>query len=212
MELKWEKSTRLAVCIQPFFLFFFLNIRHIKLKYAWAYTEVHFIINLHVSIGRVFKERAYLKRTTTNTSSLLLLWCRDATLRLSGGCGSAAPRRVKGLTTIIPHVFFKNRQMAGHILPFPGLWWAFSERCWPLSQLSAPSPNSAQPSCSADQSLDAGGKEIDRLDRYGDRWGKCINVQIGKRRWQMQIRDVFFFLLYNNDDVCGQSVIVACSL
>lgn len=44
-------------------------------------------------------------------------------------------------------------------LPFLGLWLVFSEHCWPLSQQSAPSPNSAQPSWRVDQSLDARRKE-----------------------------------------------------
>lgn len=54
--------------------------------------------------------------------------------------------------------------MHGHVreqlLPSPGLSLVFSERCWPLSLQSDPSPNSTQPSCSVDYSLDAERKEI----------------------------------------------------
>lgn len=65
------------------------------------------------------------------------------------------------------------------LLPFPGLSLAFSERCWPLSPQSAPSPNSTQPSCSASVfgCVEEGDKSNnDRADRYGDLRGEIINV------------------------------------
>lgn len=64
-------------------------------------------------------------------------------------------------------------------LPFPGLSWAFSERCWPLSPQSAPSPNSTLPFCYV--SIFGCGTEGNKsknypLDRYCDYWRKIINV------------------------------------
>lgn len=63
-------------------------------------------------------------------------------------------------------------------LPFPGLSLAFSERCWPLSPQSAPSPNSTQPSCYV--SIFGCGTEGNKsknspLDRYCNYWRKVIN-------------------------------------
>ncbi len=83
----------------------------------------------------------------------LLWWCRDATLRRGEGCGSGAACRPESSFPTHPPV-------REQLLPFLGLSWVFSERCWPLSPQSAPFPNSAQPSCSVDQPSDAGRKEI----------------------------------------------------
>lgn len=103
-------------------------------------------------------------------------WCDTAPERCGSGAAAAAASRLGGPNNHFP----THEHVREQLLPFLGLSLVFSERCWPLSLQSAPSPNSTQPSCSV--SVFGCGREgnksnNDRMDRYGDRRGKIINVQ-----------------------------------
>lgn len=104
---------------------------------------------------------------------VLIIMCHDATLRLND---AAAALMLRGL--VAWKIISTHEHVSEQLLPFLGLSSVFSEHCWPLSLQSAPSPNSTQPSCNV--SVSGCGKEgnkskNDRMDRYGDRWGKIIN-------------------------------------
>lgn len=89
----------------------------------------------------------------TRDPLLLILWCRDATLRLGAGgmrhCCLAA-RRPEASFTSLSHINVEQETVLKLTVPFLELSSVFSGHCWPLSLQSAPSPNSTQPSCSVD--------------------------------------------------------------
>lgn len=113
----------------------------------------------------------WTSQTQHTCPSYYVSWCDTAPERCSSGTEAS---RIGGLKKILS----THEHVSEQLLPFLGLSSVFSEHCWPLSLQSAPSPNSTQPSCNV--SVSGCGKEgnktkNDRMDRYGDRWGKIIN-------------------------------------
>lgn len=129
--------------------------------------------------GKHLKWLSSSPNTASTTAHIITMsWC-DTAPRLE----DAAP--LLRCSWALKCHFLTCKHVKKQRLPFLGLWWVFSERCWPPSQQSAPSPNSAQPSCSVEQSLDArreGNANMnDRTDRYDHCWGRFINVRRNER-------------------------------
>lgn len=112
-----------------------------------------------------------------------IILCRDATLRLNVALRRCCCSASLGASVIVSSTWTFVSKLP---LPSLGLSLVSSERCWPLFLRSVPSPNSTQPSCSV--SVFGCGREgnksnNDRVDRYGDRWGKIINIRCLKKWW-----------------------------
>ncbi len=141
--------------------------RHVsdRLHHEYAYRTSHCNMNVPAVWHWLQEDRCIWRgHPRTRHTASLPVYYYDVVMRhcaFGGGCGTAASRLLQAWMIVPSHTHTHTHRdthehVSEHLLPSPGLSLAFSERCWPPSPQSAPSPNSAQPSWSADRSLDAG--------------------------------------------------------